>query len=146
MSFPDGLSKGATTGSRLYVGSGKIYFMQDRFGREINYLRISVTDRCNFRCFYCMPPAGITPLLTSSEILSYEEILEIVKTSINLGITRFRITGGEPLVRKDVISLLQKENDIFPDQRLSAGYSESCNSQINTCLYYFQYLFISEYC
>lgn len=82
--------------------------MQDRFGREINYLRISVTDRCNFRCFYCMPPTGITSLLPPSEILSYEEILEIVKISINLGITRFRITGGEPLVRKDVIFLLQE--------------------------------------
>ncbi|MFH1230714.1 MAG: GTP 3',8-cyclase MoaA [Planctomycetota bacterium] len=82
--------------------------MKDRFGREINYLRISITDRCNFRCFYCMPPAGIKPLLPSSEILSYEEILEIVKTSTNLGITNFRITGGEPLVRKDIISLLQK--------------------------------------
>jgi len=81
--------------------------MKDRFGREINYLRISVTDRCNFRCLYCLPPEGIT-LLPSSEILSYEEILEIVKTTIRLGITKFRITGGEPLVRKDVISLLQE--------------------------------------
>lgn len=82
--------------------------MQDRFGRQINYLRISVTDRCNFRCFYCMPPDGIKTLLPSSEILSYEEILEIVKAGIKLGITKFRITGGEPLVRRNIIFLLQE--------------------------------------
>lgn len=82
--------------------------MQDRFGREINYLRVSVTDRCNFRCTYCMPADGIRPLLEPSEILSYEEILEVVKASIKLGITKFRVTGGEPLVRRDVIHFLEK--------------------------------------
>ncbi|HLD36216.1 MAG TPA: GTP 3',8-cyclase MoaA [Planctomycetota bacterium] len=82
--------------------------MQDRFGREINYLRVSVTDRCNFRCAYCMPASGIRTLLAHSEILSYEEILEVVRASINLGITKFRVTGGEPLVRRDVIYLLEQ--------------------------------------
>jgi len=92
--------------------------MQDRFSREINYLRISVTDRCNFRCFYCLPPGGIAPL-PSSEILSYEEILEIVKASIRLGITKFRITGGEPLVRKDIIFLLQEMTDLSGMENVS---------------------------
>ena len=82
--------------------------MQDRFGREINYLRVSVTDRCNFRCSYCMPADGIRPILAPSEVLSYEEILEVVKTSVKLGITKLRVTGGEPLVRRDVIHLLEQ--------------------------------------
>src|SRR3990170_2999293 len=93
--------------------------MKDRFGREINYMRISITDRCNFRCFYCMPPEGIRPVLPPSAILSYEEILEIVKISIRLGITRFRITGGEPLVRKDIIFLLQKMIDLPRVEKVS---------------------------
>ncbi|MEW6026046.1 MAG: GTP 3',8-cyclase MoaA [Planctomycetota bacterium] len=82
--------------------------MQDRFGREINYLRVSVTDRCNFRCTYCMPPSGIRPLSDPSEILSYEEILETARAAIKLGITKFRITGGEPLVRRDITNFLEE--------------------------------------
>lgn len=71
-------------------------------------MRVSVTDRCNFRCAYCMPPDGIRPLLEPSEVLSYEEILEAVKGCIKLGITKFRVTGGEPLVRRDVTCLLEQ--------------------------------------
>jgi GTP 3',8-cyclase len=79
--------------------------MYDRFNRKIDYLRISVTDRCNLRCVYCMPEEGIR-LLDHNDILSYEEIVEVVKEAIELGITKVRITGGEPLVRKDVVRLI----------------------------------------
>lgn len=77
----------------------------DRFGREIYYLRISVTDRCNYRCIYCMPKEGINwkPM---SEILSFEEITEFVKVAASLGIRKIKLTGGEPLVRKGVQDLV----------------------------------------
>ncbi len=71
--------------------------MKDHFGRNIDYMRISVTDRCNLRCRYCMPN-GIE-WLPMSEILTLDEILEIVRTAVPLGITKFKVTGGEPLVR-----------------------------------------------
>ena len=73
--------------------------LTDRFGRTINYMRISVTDRCNLRCRYCMPD-GIEHI-PMAEILTYEEIVLVCRQAVNLGIDRFRITGGEPLVRKD---------------------------------------------
>jgi GTP 3',8-cyclase len=72
--------------------------MEDQYSREINYLRISITDRCNLRCVYCMPEEGIE-LKASEDILSFEEILNIVKAAVPLGIKKIRITGGEPLVR-----------------------------------------------
>jgi cyclic pyranopterin phosphate synthase len=80
--------------------------MFDRFDRHIYYLRISVTDRCNLRCVYCMPAEGI-PLLKHEEILSYEKILDVVKEAVGLGITKIRITGGEPLVRKGIVGLVE---------------------------------------
>jgi GTP 3',8-cyclase len=73
----------------------------DSFGRSINYLRISVTDRCNLRCLYCMPPEGI-PQMSHNKILSYEEIRAVVQAAAELGITKIRVTGGEPLVRADL--------------------------------------------
>lgn len=79
--------------------------MYDRFNRKINYLRISVTDRCNLRCVYCMPEEGIIPL-KHTDILSYEEIMEVVKVGVKYEIDKIRITGGEPLVRKGVVSLI----------------------------------------
>ena len=78
--------------------------MTDRHGRTIEYMRISVTDRCNFRCKYCMPAE--IPSIGHEEVLRFEEILEICRLAISLGITRFKITGGEPLVRKGILSLL----------------------------------------
>jgi cyclic pyranopterin phosphate synthase len=73
----------------------------DRFNRKINYLRISLTDRCNLRCIYCMPPAGERKL-RHKDILRYEEVLRIARIAINLGINKIRLTGGEPLVRKGI--------------------------------------------
>lgn len=78
--------------------------MYDRYNRHINYLRISVTDRCNLRCKYCMPAEGIE-LLQHDDILSFEEIVEVVKTGVKNGITKVRLTGGEPLVRKGIVDL-----------------------------------------
>ncbi|MFH1615574.1 MAG: radical SAM protein [Planctomycetota bacterium] len=80
--------------------------MIDRFGRNIDYLRISVTDRCNLRCCYCMPQEGVK-LLRHSDILSFEEIIEVTKTAVDMGITKVRLTGGEPLVRRGILNLVQ---------------------------------------
>ena len=78
--------------------------MFDRYNRRINYLRISVTDRCNLRCRYCMPPDGI-PLLKHADILSFEEISAVVTVAVSMGIDKIRLTGGEPLVRKGIAEL-----------------------------------------
>jgi GTP 3',8-cyclase len=85
--------------------------MYDRFNRTINYLRVSVTDRCNLRCLYCMPEEGIR-LLDHKDILSFEEIVEVIKTAVGLGIIKVRITGGEPLVRKGIIDLIRMISQI----------------------------------
>jgi len=77
----------------------------DAFNRPISYLRVSVTDRCNLRCLYCMPPEGV-PYRTHEEILRYEEIETVVRAAASLGITKVRITGGEPLVRKGLAGLV----------------------------------------
>ena len=79
----------------------------DNYNRHLNYLRISITDRCNLRCMYCMPD-GRLPKLDHKEILTYEEILRLVQIGVKLGITKVRITGGEPLVRKGVYGFLEK--------------------------------------
>lgn len=84
--------------------------MLDRYGRVINYLRISVTDRCNLRCCYCMPE-GVQDVGLKN-ILTFEEIWEIVRTGVSLGITHIRITGGEPLVRKDCVDLIRGIREI----------------------------------
>ncbi|MFA5527354.1 MAG: GTP 3',8-cyclase MoaA, partial [Peptostreptococcales bacterium] len=81
--------------------------MRDLFLREINYLRISVTDLCNLRCKYCMPESGISKT-KHSDILTLEEIEEIAKAFVGLGINKIRITGGEPLVRHGILHLVQK--------------------------------------
>lgn len=81
--------------------------MKDALGRNINYLRISVTDRCNLRCRYCMPEEGIEKKL-HLEMLTLEEIFEVVKVCAGLGTNKIRITGGEPLVRKGLTGLIEK--------------------------------------
>ena len=81
--------------------------MIDGHGRKINYLRLSVTDRCNLRCRYCMPEDGI-PLLPHGGILRYEELLLVARTAVSLGIEKIRVTGGEPLVRKGILGFLSR--------------------------------------
>ncbi len=80
--------------------------MLDHYNRKINYLRISVTDRCNLRCSYCMPEDGVC-MVEHKEILTYEEIQEVVAVAVPLGIDKIRLTGGEPLVRKDIVELVR---------------------------------------
>jgi cyclic pyranopterin phosphate synthase len=80
--------------------------MIDGFGRRIEYLRVSVTDKCNLRCVYCMPEEGLS-WLRKEQLLSYEEIVEVIATMAPLGLRRVRITGGEPLVRRDLPDLVR---------------------------------------
>lgn len=79
--------------------------MYDKFNRNIRYLRISVTDRCNLRCRYCMPAEGVKTI-PHQEVLRFEEIVEVVERAVDLGFDKFRITGGEPLVRKGIVDLV----------------------------------------
>ena len=79
----------------------------DSFGRSIEYIRVSVTDRCNYRCHYCRPPKGIE-LNEHDEILTLEEIARLVRLFTELGVTRVRLTGGEPLLRRNVLTLIQE--------------------------------------
>ncbi len=85
--------------------------MEDCFGRKITYLRISVTDRCNLRCRYCMPEEGVK-LLDRSMILSYKEIEDFTRIAVEMGIDKVRVTGGEPLVRKNIVSLIENLSSI----------------------------------
>jgi cyclic pyranopterin phosphate synthase len=79
--------------------------MIDSYGRTIDYLRVSVTDRCNFRCVYCMPEEG-APIAPKDEILTYEEIERLMRIGAELGVRKVRLTGGEPLVRRDIVTLV----------------------------------------
>ncbi len=85
--------------------------MRDNHGREVNYLRISVTDRCNLRCVYCMPEEGVESL-NHQDILRFEDTLKIIKVSSTLGINKIRYTGGEPLVMKDIDKLIYETSKI----------------------------------
>src|SRR3954468_6454843 len=79
----------------------------DSFGRVHDNLRISVTDRCNIRCFYCMPETGVK-FEKREEILSFEEIERFVRIAASMGVTKLRVTGGEPLVRRDLPTLIER--------------------------------------
>jgi GTP 3',8-cyclase len=92
--------------------------VRDSFGRTINYLRVSVTDRCNLRCLYCMPPEGV-PRIPHSDILSYEEIQTLVHAGAELGIDKIRLTGGEPLVRAELPELIKMLSQIEGIRELS---------------------------
>ncbi len=81
--------------------------LYDNHGRPINYLRLAVTDRCNLRCFYCMPAEGVT-YAPKQELLTYEEMERLVRLLAKLGITKIRITGGEPFVRRDLLPFLRR--------------------------------------
>ena len=94
--------------------------MTDAFGRPITYLRLSVTDLCNLRCVYCMPPEGVRKR-EHTEICSLEELAELAGAFVELGVKKIRLTGGEPLVRKGVVSLVEKLNALR-----SLGLEELC--------------------
>ena len=81
--------------------------LHDLFQRRINYLRLSITDRCNLRCTYCMPAEGVSAL-DHGDILSYEELLRVARVAVGLGIEKIRITGGEPLVRRGVVGFVAR--------------------------------------
>jgi len=83
----------------------------DPYNRRLNYLRISLTDRCNLRCVYCMPEQGV-PKLIHEDILTYEELLRLARLSVRLGIEKIRLTGGEPLVRKNIGDLIKALGEI----------------------------------
>ena len=78
----------------------------DTYRRHLNYLRVSVTDRCNLRCVYCMPPEGVK-LMHHDDILRFHEILEVIRVAVELGVNKIRLTGGEPLVRRGIIDLVK---------------------------------------
>lgn len=85
--------------------------LSDKFKRRISYLRIAVTERCNFRCIYCMPAEGI-PLAPRDELLSFEEIVRVVNVGAKLGLSKVRLTGGEPTIRRDLPQLVAMINEI----------------------------------
>jgi len=92
--------------------------LKDNHGRTINYLRLAVTDRCNLRCFYCMPEEGNEWLLRS-ELMTYEEMLRICSLLVSMGIEKIRITGGEPFVRKDIMQFLTSLSKLKGLQQIS---------------------------
>src|ERR1022692_543718 len=89
----------------------KMNNLVDGFNRRIDYLRISVTDRCNFRCVYCMPDSG-AEVCASSALLTFEELARLAKIAASLGVTKVRITGGEPLTRKGLVAFVSELGQI----------------------------------
>ena len=85
--------------------------MYDSYDRQIDYLRISVTDKCNLRCVYCMPAEGV-PLRGHEEMLSFEQIRAVVRAGVGLGITKVRLTGGEPLVKRGIVGLVKTIREV----------------------------------
>lgn len=100
--------------------------MTDRFGRTINYLRVSVTERCNFRCRYCMPARGVCKK-RHEEMLREDELIQAVELAASLGVTKLRITGGEPLVKKNIVSICRRAAAV-------AGIREVCLTTNGTLL------------
>ncbi len=92
--------------------------LKDPFGRILNYVRISVTDRCNFRCVYCMPPGGV-PWIPHDQIMSYESILFLCGALTDLGVEKIRFTGGEPFVRKGFVPFLGDVRKNFPSLKIA---------------------------
>lgn len=95
--------------------------MEDGYGRKVDYLRISVTDRCNLRCLYCQPRRPV-PWLSPNQILSYEEIVRVVKVALDLRFRKFRLTGGEPLVRRGLVYLIEALGSLdLPDLSMTTN-------------------------
>ena len=94
--------------------------MIDQYERDINYLRVSVTDRCNLRCTYCMPKEGLSQI-GHDDILRYEEILAIVRVGASMGLRKVRLTGGEPLVRTGIADLVAMINGVPGIQESAAN-------------------------
>lgn len=92
--------------------------MRDRFGRNLTYLRVSVTDRCDMRCVYCMPECGV-PLVSHNDLLTFEEIERVVRVGVGLGIRAVRLTGGEPLMRRGIVGLVERLGNIEGIEDLS---------------------------
>lgn len=92
--------------------------LQDNFGRTIDYLRLSITDRCNLRCRYCMPENGIESL-AHHDVLSYEELLRLTRIAVTLGVRKVRITGGEPLVRRGLVGFIRQLRELAPTLELA---------------------------
>ncbi len=86
--------------------------MQDTFGRKITYLRLSVTDLCNLRCRYCMPEEGIAGKLKHPEMLTEDEMIDAVKAAASIGVNKVRLTGGEPLIKKNIVSICRRIHEI----------------------------------
>ena len=95
--------------------------LTDNFKRKIDYLRISVTDRCDLRCTYCM--AEDVTFLPRQEVLSIEEIIKLTDIFNELGVKKFRLTGGEPLVRKNVVSIIEHLNNLKSSQSIARDES-----------------------
>ena len=94
----------------------------DNFGRQMGYLRLAVTDRCNLRCQYCMPSQGIN-VVPRQELLSYKEMYRLIRVLTELGIKKVRLTGGEPFVRKDFIAFLEmlSNNDLLDEINITTN-------------------------
>jgi len=92
--------------------------MYDSYNREITYLRISVTDKCNLRCRYCMPEEGVT-VRRHEEFLSFEQITAVVRAAVKLGVTKVRLTGGEPLVKRGIVDLVRMIRSVEGLQHLA---------------------------
>ncbi|MEM6800971.1 MAG: radical SAM protein, partial [Bacteroidota bacterium] len=88
-----------------------VYMLLDNHGRRMNYVRLAVTDRCNLRCFYCMPAEGIN-YVPRADLLTYEEMLRLLENLAEMGISKVRITGGEPFLRKGLSEFLEKVREI----------------------------------
>src|SRR5438093_13400402 len=99
--------------------------MQDRYGHRISYLRVSITDRCNERCSYCMPQE-LQEWLPRHEILTYEEMLRLIRVAGGLGVSKVRITGGEPLTRRGVLDVIRQ----LPEIRGSRSYGISTHGAL----------------
>jgi cyclic pyranopterin phosphate synthase len=108
---------GAECVPRRFIRVEGMASLIDNHQRRLTYLRLSVTDKCNLRCWYCQPAQGL-PLLPHSEILSYEEMLRLVGLFMGLGVNKIRVTGGEPLMRRDLIPFLSRLKSIAPDVEL----------------------------